>query len=299
MPEGPEVKIITEFLHQQTQGWYLSSDSPVEHDDRSKYLNNSSSFLKLRGWYLLVVRVFCRGKQIFFELRGTKKTKSNTSELSTYFYLNSTLGTEGKWVSAEQHRSESQHDKSLADPKHSNLWLNLVRGDETKRLYFNDVRHQGNFFIFDATEFTTKWNQIGPDMLSEKVKYEDYEQVISRSRLKQKQICDFLLAQQYFSGVGNYLKAEILYESRIRPDRVLGDLTDDEKYLLWRVSRTLIRESYTQGGKTIRSFYRPDGRTGNFIVLVYGHKKDPNGRKVVQNTFKDKRNTYWVPSVQK
>lgn len=307
MPEGPEVKIITEFLRIQAKGWYLSWDSPIEHDHKSKYLNKSESFLKLRGWLLYITRVFCKGKQIFFELEAQSMFYEPCKQLKDLylkkerckFYLNSTLGTEGKWVLINQHRDCQSKDKSLADPKHSNLWLNLVRENEEKELFFNDVRHQGNFFVFDEREFQEKWDKIGPDLLSEKVSYQEYYNVISRSRLKQKQICDFLLAQQYFSGIGNYLKAEILYECEIRPDRTLGELTKKEKQILWQVSKALIRDSYESGGKTIRSFYRPDGKTGNFQVLVYGRKTDPNGRKVFQNTFKDKRNTYWVPSVQK
>jgi len=33
--------------------------------------------------------------------------------------------------------------------------------------------------------------------------------------------------------------------------------------------------------------------------MVYNHKTDPKGNKVIKETTADKRSTYWVPEIQK
>ena len=309
MPEGAEVKIITEWLATILEGKELSTGTegtegttvgPIELNEGSKYYSK----VNLKGIsdlhvcdYIHIKSVFCKGKQIFMKL------DTSHGEL----YLNSTLGLEGKWVLDENHidnKNKIITDKSYANPKHSNLWLNIINpcadeiDDREFKLYYNDVRRFGNISILNPDEFEKKKKAIGHDLLSEEIPYEKWEEVLTRKRLKNKQICDFLMAQKYFSGIGNYLKSEILYRSKIRPDRVLPELTLDERKKLFSISIKTIKESYEKGGMTIRSYYRPDGQTGNFVPLVYGRKKDPYTNKVVKETFKDKRTTHWVPKIQ-
>jgi formamidopyrimidine-DNA glycosylase len=168
----------------------------------------------------------------------------------------------------------------------------------SETLFYNDVRHMGEIRILNQEKFEAKWNSLGHDLLSETISPGVWMECISRPRLRNKQICDFLMSQQYFSGIGNYLKAEILYAARIRPDRCLGELTEAEKQSLLHHSQKIIRFAYQEGGLTIRSFYHPDGTPGTFDTLVYGKATDPHGHAVIQSTFKDNRSTHWCPTLQ-
>lgn len=126
------------------------------------------------------------------------------------------------------------------------------------------------------------------------------------SRTKTLNIADFLLKQNYFSGVGNYLKSEILYHSRLNPFRNISSLSDNDIYVLYIKSIEIIKQEYDMGGMTIKSFINPFGvdgsngpSNGGFIPMIYGKTTDPymNEVKSSNNDGKSRR-TYLVSSIQ-
>ena len=101
--------------------------------------------------------------------------------------------------------------------------------------------------------------------------------------------------QQVLSGIGNYLKAEILYAAHIAPTRKVSSLSSAEALQLLSAIRTLPREALASKGMTLRDYASPLGDDGGyqFALKVYGKKgatrlKTPDGRI-----------TYWDPSTQK
>lgn len=289
MPEGPEVHTIADQIGQQIVGKHLVS---IQWDQRSKYRNGVNCYDDLSlHMPIRIESVNCKGKQIFFELKNMYSVDG--VEYTRYFYINCTLGMEGKliWTRGD----------------HSNLWFeigDMIKGKNVRIgvleeiLYFDDSRHFGNIIILTETSFNDKLNSIGPDLLSDDISEGEWLNKSRSPRLHKKQICDFLMEQKYFSGVGNYLKAEILYDAKIKPDRIMGDLSDDELIAIFRSARQKIKESYQSNGLTIRSYLSPDGRMGQFERVVYDKETDPYGNKVIKTVFGDKRTTHWVPSIQ-
>ena len=107
--------------------------------------------------------------------------------------------------------------------------------------------------------------------------------------------------QKLFSGIGNYLKSEILYACKLSPHRLASSLTETDIKNIYTNSKKIAKESYNQGGASVRDFsniYDEKGMYTN-ILKVYFQKEDPNGNKVVKETTKDKRTTHWVPEIQK
>jgi len=233
---------------------------------------------------LIIVNISCKGKQIFFQL------VDNTGNV---LYINSRLGLEGKW--------------SLKEGNHTRFCLYLYRyltnikgitKIENVILYYDDSINYGGIDILSEQQYQRKIKEIGPDLLSENINYNIWYNIIKNGRLKQKQICNFLMDQKKFSGIGNYLKSEILYRSKIRPDRVLSSISDDEINTLYNVTLQTIKEAYLAGGLTIKSFWSPDGQRGMFPVHVYKKEIDPLGNSIVAEKFKDGRTSYWVPKIQ-
>ena len=151
----------------------------------------------------------------------------------------------------------------------------------------------------DEVQLQNKINKIGPDLLNDQFTLEIWKNKITWSRIKSKQICGFLMEQKYFSGIGNYLKSDILYLAAIRPDRSLMTLTDEEITRIFHVAVKTIRRSYHYRGCTIKSYWDPDGKAGKYERIVYGKTHDQYGNEIIKSTFKDKRTTHWVPSIQK
>jgi formamidopyrimidine-DNA glycosylase len=106
--------------------------------------------------------------------------------------------------------------------------------------------------------------------------------------------------QKVISGVGNYIKAESLWYSRINPHALIKDLTDDHLETLNKAIRFVINKSYQEQGASIQSYYTFDGDSGSAVqgFVVYGKRLDYNGNKVIKEQTLDKRTTHWVKERQ-
>uniref|UniRef100_A0A8C3VHZ1 Nei like DNA glycosylase 1 n=1 Tax=Catharus ustulatus TaxID=91951 RepID=A0A8C3VHZ1_CATUS len=96
-------------------------------------------------------------------------------------------------------------------PRHAHLRF-LTRESPPRALCFVDPRRFGSWRLGDA------WQpERGPCVISE---YQAFRENVLKNlddRAFDKPICEVLLNQKYFNGIGNYLRAEILYRLKIPP----------------------------------------------------------------------------------
>ncbi len=280
MPEGPEVRTIVDVLHQQLVGKTLLS---ITVTSKSKFypLVSNQSLVKLP---LKLIDIKVKGKQIFFVLLDKQ---------SQLIYLNSTLGMTGRWLFEPNKYSDIWFDwgNIIYSSKHTLIIKKI-------RTYYDDQRHFGNLKFLTEEDYQLKLNKLGPDILAENVSWDDWYFSLTKGSRQNHQICKVLMNQEAISGIGNYLKSEILYRAKIKPDRLVKDITPDELNLLRVTSIQTIRESYIAHGLTLESYWDPNGRIGTFNKLIYKEKLDPNGHKVISSKFSDGRTTYWVPEIQ-
>ncbi|NXY79343.1 NEIL1 Endonuclease, partial [Glareola pratincola] len=112
-------------------------------------------------------------------------------------------------------------------PRHAHLRF-LTRESPPRALCFVDARRFGSWRLGDA------WQPgRGPCVLSE---YQAFRENVLKNledRAFDKPICEALLNQKFFNGIGNYLRAEILYRLKIPPFEkartVLEALKDQEE----------------------------------------------------------------------
>lgn len=288
MPEGPEIRTVCSALAPIVVGQTLHA---IEWTDKSKKhkLLSSYSLLPLPA---TIAGLTCRGKKIVFILQTSRGM----------VFLTSTLGMTGRWC--------------WERGNHSHLWLRL--GGSLATLWYDDPRHFGNIDLsFNPSETIIQIRkEIGPDLLAyslqlrgllleeelveeeDQVTSERWAKVVTNPRTRNQQVCRFLMDQRKFSGIGNYLKCEILYRSGIAPYRSLGSLTLAEITDLRTQALDTIYESFTAGGLTIATYWDPDGKRGTFQPKVYGRDTDEHGRQIERGVFDDGRTTYWCPEVQ-
>jgi formamidopyrimidine-DNA glycosylase len=190
-----------------------------------------------------------------------------------------TLGMTGNW--------------SRIKTNHSRIEFNFYENDT---LYFNDIRNFGTFQVKTRSDLEKKLKSIGPDMLSNPP-----DDFIARLRkYNHKNICEVIMNQKVISGVGNYIKAESLWYSRINPHVFVKDLTDENLIILDKAIKFVINKSYQEQGASIQSYYTFDGDSGNATqgFAVYGRKKDYNGHTVIKEETPYKRTTHWVKERQ-
>ncbi|NXU55188.1 NEIL1 Endonuclease, partial [Turnix velox] len=96
-------------------------------------------------------------------------------------------------------------------PRHAHLRF-LTRESPPRALCFVDARRFGSWRLGESWE-----PGRGPCVLSE---YQAFRENVLKNledKAFDKPICEALLNQKFFNGIGNYLRAEILYRSKIPP----------------------------------------------------------------------------------
>ncbi len=170
---------------------------------------------------------------------------------------------------------------------------------ESNYVYFNcsDNKTYLKIIALDS-EYNDIIKNIGPDYLSGEINLITFLERCHSSRMSNVSVCAFLINQKWFSGIGNYLKSEILFVAKISPHRILGTLNTEEATILYKSILEVINESYSKGGCTLYTYIQPNGFKGEYEVKVYNRHKDPNGNSVISDLINGKK-TYWSPSVQK
>ena len=182
---------------------------------------------------------------------------------------------------------------SWSNVKSKHARLELLFKDGFK-LYYNDIRNFGTFQVKTREQLKQKIKSIGDDMLSNPPSSTDFLNKLRK--YNNKEICEVLMNQKLFSGIGNYIKAESLWYSRIYPLARVKDLTDLNLETLYKAIIFVINKSYREQGATIKDYYTFDGDSGNATngFVVYGRKLDYNNMTVLKTKTADKRTTHWV-----
>lgn len=263
IPEGPEVanfvRSINKFIQQCDDIFLIEALS-------GRYTKKPIQGLANVKFPLMVSKVGCKGKFIYWEFMGTDLVLFNT------------LGMSGAWSNT---------------PRHARVKFVTSKGD----LYFNDARNFGTLKFCSSSDLKRKLNSLGPDMLNDRVSPE-----LFKSRLKKHPsitLAEALMNQHVISGVGNYLKADSLWLANLSPHRLVSNCSDTELENLHESVRNVIMTAYQNGGSTILTYKGFDGQEGKHTMLVYGRKTDPNGETVISENTKDGRTTWWVPQIQK
>lgn len=269
LPEAPEVRRIVDQMGPLIIGKRLSQI----HYQSGRYLKKlpEGSKVFLAQLPSLITNVQCKGKFIYF---------STDTDWSIW----NTLGMSGGWT----HKPGSYHQRVCFE------------FEDAGPIFFIDMRNFGTLkFVNSKKELTKKLNSLGPDVLTE-----DVSDLLLRSKVKNrynKTLAEILMDQSFVAGVGNYIKAEALYLAKLSPHRKGGSLSDEEIFRLNRAIHSVVRESYSSGGSTFKTYADFNGDTGKFTdrFMVYGREEDPKGNPVIREETLDKRTTHWVPKIQK
>jgi endonuclease VIII-like 1 len=133
--------------------------------------------------------------------------------------------------------------------KHSHL---MFDSEDGTTLSFVDVRRFGKWSFND-------WNKDrGPDPVQE---YNEFVNNIMTNLFKRdfdKPLHEVLMNQKYFNGIGNYLRAEILYRLDINPFQPARDVILSHKVReLFELCRDIPNQAYLLGGGNLYTWETP------------------------------------------
>lgn len=285
MPEGPEVLCQSLQLHDYFFPSSLRGNEKEESlysitiNEKSRYYKNlfkEECFLSgksensLSGEVESVITTYNTLKNIFYFRKkivfhfSYESDKTNLYEsLPNFEYQNNSidlfiisfLGMSGKWL--------------LSPSTHSGIIFKFKSG---KEIYFDDVRHFGSLkFIEGKENFSLFFEKYGKDYLSESenISLEEFTFKISKSK---KSIAEFLIDQSQFSGLGNYLRSDILFLSKIHPLRDSSSLSPEEILSLFSSIKIVLEESTRCGGYSLRDYSSIENKKGSYSPLIYGKK---------------------------
>jgi len=256
LPEGAEVRHMSIKMAHRLTGRVLEEIEVVSGKYTKKEIEGLESFNSVTPQTIRGVGV--HGKFLYVLLNNQ-------------WSIWSTLGMSGSWS-----EEESKHTR-----------IKFILNDGT--YYYNDTRNFGTLKITNGKDpIIKKLESLGPDLLSEECSDELF---IERIRsVNNRTIAQAIMDQSVVAGVGNYVKAESLYLSKISPHTKCKDLSDKKLSLLNRATRAVLTQAFEVGGLKEDTTQK---------LSVYGQKEDPDGNEIVREKTKDGRTTHWVPAVQK
>ncbi|HBD28746.1 MAG TPA: DNA-formamidopyrimidine glycosylase, partial [Deltaproteobacteria bacterium] len=104
-------------------------------------------------------------------------------------------------------------------------------------------------------------------------------------------------------GLGNIYVSEILFRSRIHPQRSAGSINKREWSLIIKYTKYILQEAIKNNGTTISDFRRVDDKTGAFqqFLQVYDKKEQPCTEcgTPIQRIVQQQRSTFFCPECQR
>ena len=263
MLESAEIRLTTDFLRKELLDktifeWNFTDDKDTLDIDKSLSLIEEQL-------PLFVLDVNCKGKIIYFVV---------CNEFKTYYIIHSP-GTSSSWQLQD-------HDNCIWYITH-----------EERIVYFRDDYNASLLKVYDNSNiFNNVLSNLGPDILTDELTLDIWNTLLIK--YKNKNITVFLTDQKIISGIGNYIKSEVLYYARISPERKIKELDETEKMKLFEAIRIIPRLSYNAGGMSCDGYTDENGNKGYFDYKLKIYSKDWAYREKT----KDNDITYWNPAIQ-
>ena len=147
--------------------------------------------------------------------------------------------------------------------------------------------------------------RLGPDIMDPGLKPSEIKARLNAPRFAGRSLGGLYLDQAFLAGLGNYLRSEILFASRIHPGRKAGSLASTEGRVLARETLTIARRSYRTGGLTVpereASRLKAAGEPyGKRRFHVFGRAGEACRRcaTTIEKTTVSSRNLFFCPSCQ-
>lgn len=218
MPEGPEIYRVAQKLSKAISG--------------KEIISIEFGLERLKGWEEVLIN-----SQITSVKSQAKAMLISTDSGYTIYSHNQLYG---RWDIRRSTTAEKKTNRSLR--------ILIETDSHTARLYSaSDIE------VLDAVELASHpfLSKLGPDLLDKDVSDTQLVEHISSGRFDRRALKHLLLDQSFLSGIGNYLRSEILFEANLHPDTRLGKLSQAKKSELALISRKITERALAQNGITI------------------------------------------------
>jgi len=263
MPEGPEVSYLADIIGKHIKNKILRTI----HIKSKRYpnINKFKNSLPLK-----CINVDKKGKVIFIYFENN-------------WCMICKLGMTG-WFNIDHKLSE-----------YSNIHAIFEFSKNTVLTFVDQLKFGVISFINDMNYVKYQIERLAPDILNPETTFKtliDRINLLSNKRLDNYLENVIIDQRLILSGIGNYLKAEILYDAKISPFRRLKDMNINDWKCLFKSAKIITK-------KMNKLLYQLDDDAYFNQMKIYRKKLDPFGNKVSISKTIIGRTTYYVKSIQK
>jgi len=254
MPEGPEVIIIRNQLKKYYVGKTLQ-----EIKSKSQRFNH----IQQQNINLKLIDVKAKGKLLVLCFENEKY-------LVVHFMLTG-------------HFYQQEHNNTrIIFTWDFNRKTQEKTQEKTEKLYYDDARNFGKIEWLNKKQLDEKLKELGPSVMT-KMTQDKFQKLFPQKdpqKDSQTPIATVLHEQKYISGIGNYLRAEILYKAKINPLKPISQLTPNEWQKIYKATNKIIEEVLENGGSS--NYEDLLGTKGNYKFKIYQVKptQNPNVKKL-------------------
>ncbi|MBU0503985.1 MAG: DNA-formamidopyrimidine glycosylase [Candidatus Omnitrophota bacterium] len=173
--------------------------------------------------------------------------------------------------------------------------FNLSNG---KSLDFNDQRLFAELRLMDDWKSLKFIQGLGPEPFD--LTLDKFKKMLENKRTKIKPL---LMDQSFISGIGNLYASEILFRSKIHPERPANSLSDKEREGLFKQTREVLNDAIRYKGSSIDDYVRVSGGKGNYVSQhkIYGRQGLPClvCRTLIKKINLGGRGTYFCSKCQR
>jgi endonuclease-8 len=203
--------------------------------------------------------------------KSVKNVEARGKALLTFFDNNKVMYSHnqlyGKWMVSD---SGKQPDTNRS------LRVAIHNGEKSAYLYSaSDIEMLDR----EEVEQHSYIKKLGPDVLHPDTTYEDIIKQYQSDEFKNRKLTTLLLDQGFVSGIGNYLRSEIMFYAKVNPHKKLRAYSDEQKEALAEATVKLTTRSYETGGITndpgiVEALKRENAPRSDYRHFVYKRTDD-------------------------
>lgn len=252
MPEIAEVRLMSDFINRSNR--FLCTKITKNRLHKGEEVSLDDIGLKKAK-----IIAKSRGKELMIKFIDPKTRKPHREGLKFH------LGMSGNF----------SYDKEDNLPPHSHLRFHLTNGYV---ISYVDPRRFGGW------QWKDDWNILrGPDLFDEpKAFRERIESLLKKAPAKYRNTPTHIMMmnQHFFNGIGNYLRAEILYRMDVNPFQPIGDLLEKDMDRFIKTITEVCNLAYAKGGGRISTWKNPNAYKASMQNFFQCYKRPGMSSKV-------------------
>ncbi len=193
---------------------------------------------------------------------------------------------------------------TFENPSYPKYELTFKKGDDILTVYIDDSRRFSKLKFLNENKHDIVLRKLGIDIFSEDFTLEAFKEQIEKV---DKKLVAFLLEQNKFCGIGNYIKNESMYIAKIDPYSNTSDLDEKDIKNLYNAIKFCAFSNFVElvkenedieiNKEELKRFKKEVKLEVPYKYRVYDQEKDPKGNKVIKTDIAG-RKTYYVKEVQ-